>query len=125
MKNECLDIGIIQAFMDGELAHDHSARVSGQIAPCDSCGLMLADAASDQMLAAVDIASSPNLRLAGALARPAFVMLPFAADWRWRTARTDSPWYPTLRLFRQEAPGDWESVVASVAGAIGTLTRSR
>ena len=63
--------------------------------------------------------------LAGALARPTFVMLPFAADWRWRTTRTDSPWYPTLRLFRQDAPGDWESVVAAVAGAIVTLTRSR
>jgi tetratricopeptide (TPR) repeat protein len=80
------------------------------------------------MLAALDLVVTVDTsigHLAGALARPTFVMLPFAADWRWRTARTDSPWYPTLRLFRQEAPGDWESVVASVAGAIGTLTRSR
>jgi tetratricopeptide (TPR) repeat protein len=52
--------------------------------------------------------------LAGALARPAWVMLPFAPDWRWQLGRNDSPWYPTLRLFRQPRPRDWESVVARV-----------
>lgn len=50
MKNECLDIGIIQAFMDGELAHDHSARVSGHIAACDACALMLADAEDESAI---------------------------------------------------------------------------
>ncbi|MBK6750577.1 MAG: zf-HC2 domain-containing protein [Pyrinomonadaceae bacterium] len=44
MKKDCLDIGIIQAFLDGELAHDQSARVSGHIAACDACALMLANA---------------------------------------------------------------------------------
>ena len=42
--------------------------------------------------------------LAGALARPTWVMLPYATDWRWRQARADSPWYPTVRLFRQPRP---------------------
>jgi len=56
--------------------------------------------------------------LAGALARPTFVLLPFHADWRWRTAREDSDWYPTLRLFRQPAPGDWASVVSRIGAAI-------
>jgi len=42
------------------------------------------------------------------------VMLPFAPDWRWQLGRDDSPWYPTLRLFRQPRPRDWQSVVARV-----------
>jgi len=49
--------------------------------------------------------------LAGALARPTWVLLPFAPDWRWQLDRDDSPWYPTLRLFRQPRPRDWQSVV--------------
>ena len=62
--------------------------------------------------------------LAGALARPTFVMLPFHADWRWRTAREDSDWYPTVTLFRQPAPGDWRSVVAKVSAAIAERAKS-
>jgi tetratricopeptide (TPR) repeat protein len=59
--------------------------------------------------------------LAGALGRPTFVLVPFCPDWRWMLARADSPWYPTLRLFRQPAAGDWESVIARVADAVRGL----
>ncbi len=48
--------------------------------------------------------------LAGALGRPVAALLPYAPDWRWLLDRHDSPWYPTMRLFRQGAPGDWGSV---------------
>jgi hypothetical protein len=51
------------------------------------------------------------LHLAGALGRPAWGMMPFAADWRWLMDREDSPWYPTMRLFRPRASGDWESII--------------
>ncbi len=52
--------------------------------------------------------------LAGALAKPLVVLLPFAADFRWLRARNDSPWYPTARLFRQPRFGDWASVIEEV-----------
>jgi hypothetical protein len=56
--------------------------------------------------------------LAGALARPLWIMLPFAADFRWLLDRADSPWYPTARLFRQARTGDWSSVILAVTEAL-------
>jgi hypothetical protein len=56
--------------------------------------------------------------LAGALAKPVWIMLAFNPDWRWMLGREDSPWYPTARLFRQSKPGDWEGVVSTVADAL-------
>ena len=53
--------------------------------------------------------------LAGALAVPVWVALPFAPDWRWLLDRDDSPWYPTMRLFRQPSFGDWPPVFARMA----------
>jgi tetratricopeptide (TPR) repeat protein len=56
--------------------------------------------------------------LAGALARPVWVALKFAADWRYLLSRDDCVWYPTMRLFRQDRPGDWQSVFAKMAVAL-------
>lgn len=61
--------------------------------------------------------------LAGALGRPTWVLLPFAPDWRWMLNREDTPWYPTLRLFRQPAPGDWPAVVRRVRDALSDPMR--
>jgi tetratricopeptide (TPR) repeat protein len=62
--------------------------------------------------------------LAGALGRPTWVMLPAAPDWRWLLERADSPWYPTMRLFRQAAAGDWSAVVARLADALDGFARA-
>jgi tetratricopeptide (TPR) repeat protein len=53
--------------------------------------------------------------LSGALGRPTWTMLACAADWRWLQQRNDSPWYPTMRLFRQPRPRDWDAVAGSLA----------
>ena len=58
--------------------------------------------------------------LAGALGKPVWLLLPFNPDWRWLLHRDDSPWYPTARLFRQPATGDWAAVVHQVAARLGT-----
>lgn len=62
--------------------------------------------------------------LAGALGVPTWVMLPFASDWRWHHSRDDSPWYPSMRLFRQPLAGDWHSVISALSGALRRVTRT-
>ena len=57
--------------------------------------------------------------LAGALGRPTWVALKYVPDWRWLLDRDDSPWYPTMRLFRQERDGDWSGAIERVAEALG------
>jgi hypothetical protein len=56
--------------------------------------------------------------LAGAMGKPVWTLIPFDPDWRWGLGRQDSPWYPTMRLFRQERAGDWAGVVGKVAESL-------
>ncbi|MEQ8603087.1 MAG: tetratricopeptide repeat-containing glycosyltransferase family protein [Marivibrio sp.] len=56
--------------------------------------------------------------LAGAMGKEVWVVLPYAPDWRWMLHRDDSPWYPSMTLYRQTSPGDWDEVFARVRGAL-------
>lgn len=60
--------------------------------------------------------------LAGGLGVPVWVLLPYSTDWRWLSNRTDSPWYPTMRIFKQPRPFDWDTVVGSVIAKLGNVT---
>lgn len=62
--------------------------------------------------------------LAGALGRPVFVLLKHVPDWRWILDREDSPWYPTMRLFRQKERGDWAEVFDRVEQAVRSLSKA-
>ena len=56
--------------------------------------------------------------LAGAMGKPVWLLLPFAPDWRWMLERVDTPWYPSMRIFRQSRPGDWDGVLDAVEQAL-------
>lgn len=69
----------------------------------------------------LDLTVAPNTaiaHLAGALARPVFIALDINSDWRWLLDRTDSPWYPTAKLFRQPTRGDWSTVFDNISDAV-------
>jgi tetratricopeptide (TPR) repeat protein len=77
-------------------------------------------------LAALDLlvaADTSIVHLAGALGRPVWTMVPFSPDWRWLTARDDTPWYPTMRLYRQPREKDWGSVMRRVAEDLRAFRR--
>jgi ADP-heptose:LPS heptosyltransferase len=73
----------------------------------DTAGLV----ANLDLVVAVDTAVA---HLAGAIGKPVWMLIPTMPDWRWMLNRGDSPWYPTLRLFRQTARGNWNDVVEHV-----------
>ena len=79
------------------------------------------------VMACVDVivtSDSAPAHLAGALGRPTWLALRWMPDWRWQLERMDSPWYPTMRLFRQKSRGDWAPVFAEIAAELRRLPNS-
>jgi Flp pilus assembly protein TadD len=79
------------------------------------------------LVAALDLVVGVDtavVHLAGALGKPVWVLSRFDADWRWLLDREDSPWYPSLRLFRQKRPGDWAEIIDKVAAALSRHHRT-
>lgn len=125
--------GAVGVAWRGRPTHANDAHRSlpspGLLAPLEAAGARLVDlseprgdfadlAALVEQLDLVVTVDTALAHLAGALGKPCWVLLPwYRTDWRWLTGRTDSPWYPSLRLFRQPAFGDWEGAIAAVARA--------
>jgi hypothetical protein len=78
-----------------------------------------------QAIGVGDCAAPAGSDLAGALGRPVQVDLQHIPDWRWMIGRTDYPWHPTMRLYRQAERGDWAEVFARVAGDLAVLARGQ
>jgi len=95
---------------------DFGSRTAESFA--DTAALMM----NLDLLVTVDTAVG---HVAGALGLPVWVAVPFAADWRWLRDRDDTPWYPTLRLFRQPKTGDWEAVFNRIFAALTEQTRQQ
>lgn len=98
-----------------------AAQIAGAGGRVHDFGPLLTDleqtAAAILQLDLVISADTMVAHLAGALGRPVWLLAPFAPDWRWMLDRADSPWYPTMRLFRQKQRGGWDSVVDEVRQA--------
>jgi tetratricopeptide (TPR) repeat protein len=89
----------------------------------ESTGPFMDTAAVMKNLDLVVASDTAIAHLAGALGVPVWVALPFVPDWRWMLQREDSPWYPTMRLFRQRAWGDWDEVFARIASELQKLPK--
>jgi hypothetical protein len=96
----------------------HEAAHLDLPAPADGILPLVATIAELDLVITVDTLAA---HLAGALGIPCWLLLQYAADWRWLHARNDSPWYPSLKLFRQPTPGNWAAVVAQVQQCLATL----
>lgn len=115
-------VGLQNGLRDGdaELLHAHPQinYIGDQITPFEDT------AAAVALMDVVVTSDTAIVHLAGALGRPVWILLPYLPDWRWLLDRTDSPWYPTVRLFRQPRAGDWESVVADVSRELARIAAS-
>jgi tetratricopeptide (TPR) repeat protein len=120
-------LGPIQgiAWFGLEKGRDEERRSCGSLV-LDPLGAEIGDFADTAaILAHLDLVISIDtaiVHLAGAMGKTVWTLLPFAPDWRWRFERDDSPWYPTMRLYRQPSAGDWTSVFAQVEHSLRALS---
>jgi tetratricopeptide (TPR) repeat protein len=121
----------------GRASHGNDAHRSlpslAALQPLEDAGATLLDlsdpvgdfadlAAIVEQLALVVTVDTALAHLAGALGKPCWVLLPwFRSDWRWLDGRDDSPWYPSLRLFRQPAFGDWDAAISALTAAFRAI----
>jgi len=97
-------------------------QADGRLRDCSACLGTLADTAGLIMqLDVVITIDTAVAHLAGGLGKPVWLLLGYAADYRWLLGRDDSPWYPTLRLFRQPAFGEWDPVLARLGITLDEL----
>ncbi len=104
-----------------------AAAQDGRTLPIHDLGAEIGDFSDTAaIIANLDLVVSVDTavaHLAGAMARPTWMLIPYVPEWRWLLDRADTPWYPTMRLFRQRAPGDWRELMDRVIAAMAALRR--
>ncbi len=110
--------GVVVYSLQKDFFRSLTPDVSGALVDhMDWCGDVLETAGLVHQMDLVITVDTMVAHLAGALGVPVWLMLPFAPDWRWMLHCEDSPWYPSMRLFRQHRPGDWQDVVLRIGKA--------
>jgi tetratricopeptide (TPR) repeat protein len=130
-RNRSMSLDLLKPLLDVEGFAFYSLQFGERSQDIDHLGLSdsIIDLGRDldgftataSVMEALDLIISVDtstVHLAGALGKPVWTLLSFAPDWRWLLGRDDSPWYPSMRLFRQQSPGDWQGVVDSVESAL-------
>jgi hypothetical protein len=105
----------------GEAARQAAAAAPGGLKVIDHFGELTDFAETAALITNLDLVITVDTsvaHLAGALGKAVWMMLPFAPDWRWMLGRAESPWYPTMKLFRQERFGDWVGVIERVRDSL-------
>lgn len=114
--------------LQNELREDDQAALA-QLDHVERCGEQLGDfadtAALIDLLDLVISVDTSVAHLAGAMGKQVWILLPYHADWRWLLDRSDSPWYPTARLFRQDGTRSWGNVITHVRDALDRFVRSQ
>jgi len=106
------------SLQQGKAAHDPLLQRLPVVSLSNRTGEVVAAAAAMLQLDLVITCDGMPAHLAATLGRPTWLLLKHEADWRWMEQRGDTPWYPAMRLFRQPAAGDWDSVVRAAARAL-------
>ena len=133
-RNRSIPLEMLEPLAAAQNVIFHSLQLRGENPPplAPPPGMRLIDPTSQikdfadtaALIANLDMVitiDSAVAHLSGALGITTWVFLPFAPDWRWFLDRNDSPWYPTMRLFRQKAPRDWSAPIAEAAAALAEL----
>ena len=111
----------------GEAAEQQLAALPQDVLVLDGSSRDLDLAETAALISTLDLVITTDTsiaHLAGAMAKRVWILLPHLGDWRWMQERETTPWYPSARLWRQRAPGDWAELAERVAGELGGLARS-
>jgi tetratricopeptide (TPR) repeat protein len=109
------DLAAVRSQVGVEIFHDETMD------PLQDLDAFAAQTAAMDLVISID---NSTVHMAGALDVPVWVLLPAVPDWRWMLGRSDSPWYASVRLFRQPSAGAWAPVIDNVAGELGQLVRA-
>ncbi|MGA2350534.1 MAG: tetratricopeptide repeat protein [Terracidiphilus sp.] len=128
LRNSPRTPGVAWISLQKGLAAEQLAMLPDDVFVRDGCSRDRDLAETASLVATLDLVITTDTciaHLAGAMAKPVWILLPHLSDWRWMQQTEVTPWYPTARLFRQSAPGDWAGLIERVTGELSGLCAAR